>query len=387
LTDESLEAFRKKMSESGYSQEQRMEIAAGIARISLVLMVEDMETIPWDQELDPKIRRDFLKSLEVLHKFCEACGVKHRDISGRYEVPTSLKGAETSIKVSLGEEYNILYPNGSWLTDNSGGSVLNLPDLRAKAFLEDHAEQLYEAIEVETSSFILNTQLVCASVGARPALLRIANIEDMPRLSSIVASQLSAYREAKRLGVENYNLGMRFVKLMTSLALSSRAIPVTKRPDLDKLLIEAREVVSDLEQGYPQAKDSVEVQKLKCLLSLIPATPLSEESISVVARSPGHREEGAYLLVWQQALAGVEVNHDAAEIFLRSEFSSRDPIIKALVLHSLERNEEAFSHLEQLVEQDETWRDDLLRKANKHLKGLKEFDEDRYDALMPFLDE
>jgi thioredoxin-like negative regulator of GroEL len=91
--------------------------------------------------------------------------------------------------------------------------------------------------------------------------------------------------------------------------------------------------------------------------------------------------------VWQQALAGVEVNHEAAEIFLRSEYASRDPIIKALVLHSLGRNEEAFTYLEQLVEHDETWRDDLFRRANVQLKGLKEVDEDRYGALMPFLDE
>jgi hypothetical protein len=291
------------------------------------------------------------------------------------------------IKISLEEDYEFVSPNGDWPTDSSGGSVSVLPDLRAKAFLEEHFSSLRDGLDLEVSSFILNTQTVCASVGAKPDLLRFASIMDMPRLASAVQCQLSAYREAKQLGVDNYNLGMRFVKLMTSMALSSRAIPVTKRPDLDRLLIEARKVVSNLEERYPQAKESVEVQQLKCLLSLIPATPLSEGPISIVARSPSHREEGAYLLVWQQALAGKEVNREAAEIFLRSEYASRDPIIKVLVLHSLGRNEEAFTFLEQLVEQDETWRDDLLRRANTQLKGLQRVDQNRFSELMPFLDE
>jgi hypothetical protein len=301
-------------------------------------------------------------------------------------VPVALRATEASIKLSLGEDYEVVYPNGLWPTDNSGLSVPILPDLRARAFLEEHLESLYEGLEVETNSFILNTEAVCALTSLKPNLLRFASVADMPNFATVVRGQLSAYRQAKELGVENYHLGIRFVKLMTSMALSSRSIPMAKRPDLDKLLLEAREVVSDLEEGYPQAKESVEVQKLKCLLSLIPVTPLSEEPISIVASSPGHREEGAYLLVWWQALAGVEVTPEAAQSFLRSELSARDPIVKALVLHALGRDDEAFACLERLVEEDETWRDDLLGKANTELKGLRMADQERYNALTPFLD-
>ena len=352
----------------------------------MVLMVEDMDTIPWAPELDPKIRRDFLEQLEVLHKFCEACGVKHRDIPGRYEVPTSLRDTEASIKVSLGEDYELVYPNAEWPTDHSGASVPILPDLRAKAFLGEHFQGLFEGLEVETNSFILNTEAVYALMSLKPNLLGFVTETEMPNFTAVVRGQLSAYRQAKELGIENYHLGIRFVKLMTSMALSSRSIPITKRPDLDNLLLEAREVVSDLEEKYPQAQESVEVHLLKCLLSLIPATPLSEETIRVVQSSQSHREQGAYLLAWWQALAGKEVSREAGNIFLRSEFSARDPIVKSLVLHGLGRNEEAFECLERLVEDDEAWRDDLLRYANTRLKGLKMVDEKRYATLMPFLD-
>jgi hypothetical protein len=385
LTDESLETFKKKMSESGYSQEQRREIAAGIARISMVLTVEDVDRIPWDEQLDPKIRRQMIGDVGVITKFCEACGVINAEMPDGFEVPISLITLESSIKESLNEEFKpILVPNDLWKGDIAMLCLPILADVRAGRVSPEQLQWLSESAPKELDSVLLGLMYVVAGskeLLADVTLLGGAAEKSFSQFTGVVRSQLFAFREMKQMSLERYNAGMRFIKMMTPTILASRSISIAKRPDMYELVVGASEVVSDLENTYPKARNNPEVQELKCLLKLIIGAPLLDSSIAVVAQSPAHREKADYIVAWRQALFGMEVDPEKANKFLNSDLAKRDPLTAVLVLHRLGRNEEAFERLEQLVEEDDAWREDLKLQSGDDLAGVRAAHYIRYDAL------
>jgi hypothetical protein len=386
LTDESLESFKKKMSESGYSQEQRREIGAAIARISIVLMVENVDRIPSDVELDPKIRRQMIEDVGVITKFCEACGVINPEISNRFEVPISLNSLEYAIKESLDENFKpILDPNDLWKGDIAMLCLPILADVRAGRVSPEQLEWLSEAAPKEPDSVPLAIMYTVAGSKALLAdftLLGSAVETSFSQFTGVVRSQLCAFREMKQMSLERYNAGMRFIKMMTPTILASRSISIAKRPDMFELIVGASEVISDLENTYPKARNNPEVQELKCLLKLIVGSPLLDSSIAVVVQSSAHREKADYIVAWRQALFGMEVDPERANNFLRSDLAKRDPLTAVLVLHRLGRNEEAFERLEQLVEEDDAWREDLKLKSGDDLAGVRAVHYIRYDALV-----
>jgi hypothetical protein len=378
LTDESLESFKKKMSESGYSQEQRREIGAAIARISIVLMVEEIDRVPWDAELPRTVQRDMLSKLVKLGQFCEACGVKMVSSPGRYAIPVFLGIIESEIKMTLGEHFKpVVLSDAPSKTDVVGLAVSFLPEIRAKRDVTDSFERLKVALNQVKDDFLLNMLAVSVGCSGETSYSEA----NFPKLMMLVDAELAVYKGAEQMSVERYSVGMRAVKLITPMLLASRRIPVSQRPDMFNIALEAREMVADLEEANPELLSHPEVQQLKCLLALIYNIPVPVESLAVIAQSPTYQKEAAYLSAWQRALWGLEPKPEVAEQFLQSTLSTGDPITTALVLHHLGRNEDAFQLLEQLVGEDVTWQDDLQGLAGSDLAGLRAVHYIRYDEI------
>jgi hypothetical protein len=316
--------------------------------------------------------------VEMITKFCEACGVINREMPGRFEVPTALNALTCSIKESLNEYFQpILDPNDLWKGDVTMLYLPVLPDLWARRHALDLANELGEASNKENDSFLLN--IMWASVGYDS--FRDDVNAKISEFLGATRSQLFAFQEAKQMSLDRYYAGIRFVRMMIPAMLSSRGLPMTKRPNMFELVIGANEVISDLEDAHPEVRNNPEVQELKCLLKLVVGSPLSDSSVSTVLDSPDHREEGAYLAAWRQALFGLEIDIENANRFLRSDLAQRDPLTTVLVLHRLGRNDEAFEHLEQLVKENDAWREDLKMKARNELAGVRAAHYIRYDEL------
>jgi hypothetical protein len=287
-------------------------------------------------------------------------------------------------------DYEALDPNEAWSSDASGSIVQILPDIREKVFLDSHLPEIILAASREPESPILNIMVSYAGsivfgadVEEDKTPFQLEGGADFAQFMRVVQGQLALYRKAKEMSLERHQLGMRCAKLVTSMVLATRNIPVNKRQDMMNLVVAAKEVILDMENTSPAGGESPELQQLECLLKLVYGYRISEESLAVVLCSPGRGQEALYLQVWWKALSGAELDEGLADEFLRSDFSLRDPLTTALVLHRLGRNEEAFELLESLAHTDEAWRYDITNDGSFELKSLRAVDYMRFDALLP----